>query len=262
MHCGPLKPPHAWAGAPLFIRNIRGITLSALAEELLPKFTLAFDQLGLATQALRNKAMPNRVRIAALPAIAQLWLTPRLAQLRQSHPEVSISVSAMETPPNLSREPYDITLFYSSEPLKPCDILIAEDRIFPVCAPSVASRLETVADLSGEVLLCDSVWHNDWDLWLSGQSINRQGFSSTSHSLFSIALDEARHGYGVLMAHEALVTRFLENGELVRPFPGHIDLQTKLVARFTASFAGSPLFADIKPVLFEDEKARNREEGH
>ncbi|WP_343211857.1 LysR family transcriptional regulator (plasmid) [Aliisedimentitalea scapharcae] len=245
-----IKSLEAWAEAPLFVRNARGVVLTPLAEELLPGFTSAFDQLGLAVQALRAKAAPSKVKVAALPSIAQLWLPPRLGQIRRAIPEISVSVVAMETPPNLTREPFDLTLFYSAAPLGTNEVEVARDRIFPVCAPEIAARLDGLADLSKETLLHDGAWANDWDMWLSaqpdGDGIARAG---TVHSLFSVALEEARHGGGVLIAHEALVQPLLDSGELVRPFSASLDLPTRLVAETAPSFARSPIFNQVRNLL-------------
>lgn len=245
-----IKSLEAWAGAPLFLRNARGVELTSLAEELLPGFTQAFDHLGLAVQALRSKAAPGKIKVAALPSVAQLWLPPRLGQLRQVAPEISVSVVAMESPPNLMREPFDLSLFYSSAPLDADDIAIDRDRIFPVCAPAVAQRLNAITDLQQETLLHDGAWADDWDMWLSARSgagsISRSGIV---HSLFAVALEEARHGGGVLMAHDALVRPLLASGELVRPFADTLDLPTQLVARLSPSFARSPVLDQIRPVL-------------
>lgn len=248
-----IKSLEAWAEAPLFFRNARGVVLTPLAEELLPGFTAAFDQLGLAVQALRTKAAPGKIKAAALPSIAQLWLPPRLGKLRQTAPDIAVSVVAMETPPNLTREPFDLTLFYSADPLGTDEIEVARDRIYPVCAPGIAARLTTVADLNQETLLHDGAWASDWDMWLNAQpeggTVARTG---TVHSLFSVALEEARHGGGVLIAHEALVAPLLESGELVRPFAAALELPARIVAHITPALARSPVFEQIRPVLFPD----------
>lgn len=247
-----IKSLEEWAGAPLFRRHARGVALTPLAEELAPGFTRAFDQLGLAVQALRTKAAPGKVKVAALPSIAQLWLPPRLRQLRKSAPEISVSVVAMEAPPNLAREPFDLTLFYSSAPLGDDEIEVCKDRIFPVCAPEIAARLTSLSDLNHETLLHDGAWANDWDMWLNAQpgggSISRTG---VVHSLFSVALEEARHGGGVLIAHEALVQPLLASGELARPFPATLELEARIAARFTPAFTRSPAYEPLRQVLFE-----------
>jgi LysR family transcriptional regulator, glycine cleavage system transcriptional activator len=233
-----IKSLEAWAESPLFIRSTRGVTLTPLGKELLPEFTRAFDQLSDAVQALRSKAAPQSVRIATLPAIAQLWLSERLGRIRQLMPEISVSVVAAQTIPNLSREPFDITLFFENGPLKKGDMEIFQDHIFPVCSPEIGSRIGSVSALAEESLLHDSTWSDDWDVWLAsipgGAKINSSG---PVHSLFSVALEEARNGAGILMAHEALVTSFLKSGELMTPFNHKVTLPRRLVMTTTPTFA-------------------------
>ena len=245
-----IKTLEAWAEAPLFYRNARGVVLTPLAEELLPGFTAAFDRLGLAVQALRTKASPGKIKVAALPSIAQLWLPPRLGRLRKVAPEISVSVVAMEAPPNLTREPFDLSLFYSASPLRADETVISKDRIFPVCAPEIAERLGVITDLNNETLLHDGAWAEDWDMWLNaqpdGHNVARIG---TVHSLFSVALEEARHGGGVLIAHEALVQPLLDSGVLERPFPEALELPAKIVARVAPAFACTSIFSRVQSFL-------------
>jgi LysR family glycine cleavage system transcriptional activator len=200
--------------------------------------------------ALRKQVAPNRIKFATLPSLAQYWLPPRLGQLRQAAPELQISVIALEEPPNLVREPIDMALFFSSDPLGPNDLELARDRIFPICTPELAARLTQLDDLRDQTLLRDSSWAGDWELWLAAQT-DQGGLAARGreHSLFAVALEEARHGGGVLMAHEALVQRFLDSGELVRPFPGIVELPRRLVLRMTLEMRRSDQFDRVKSVL-------------
>jgi len=245
-----IKALEAWAGTSLFLRGARGVELTPTAQALVPAFTRAFDQLGLAVHALRKQVAPNRIKLATLPSLAQYWLPPRLGQLRQAAPELQISVIALEEPPNLVREPIDMALFFSSDPLGPNDLELARDRIFPICTPELAARLTRLDELRDQTLLRDSSWAGDWELWLAAQT-DQGGLAvrGREHSLFAVALEEARHGGGVLMAHEALVQRFLDSGELVRPFPGIVELPRRLVLRMTLEMRRSDQFDRVKSVL-------------
>jgi len=75
--------------------------------------------------------------------------------------------------------------------------------------------------------------------------------TGTVHSLFSVALEEARHGGGVLIAHEALVQPLLESGELVRPFRQSVELAARIIAGTTGAFRRSPVFEKIRPWLLD-----------
>lgn len=210
-------------GAPLFHRSPRGVRLTALGQTALPAFTAAFDTLGQAVQSLRSAAAPRTVHIATLPAIAQLWLSPRLPALRAAAPDIEISITALEQPPNLKRTPYDLSLFYGPEP----DGAISHDVIFPVCAPALAARLRTPADLALLPCLSDAVWSDDWPLWLAatGESIAPRG---PVFSLYALAVEETVNGAGVLIGHADLVAGHLVKGTLVAPFPQTVTLPRNL----------------------------------
>jgi len=211
-------------GAELFARHAKGVRLTALGERALPSFVSAFDALTGAVRDLRNEAAPGKVHIAALPAIAQLWLAPRLPKLRARLPQVDISVTATEAPPNLKRVPFDLCLFYDTTDAAG-KATIASDALLPVCASQVAAGLRNPHDLVGAVCLSDTAWADDWNLWVSGAfpeiDLVPKG---PVFSLYALAVEEALNGAGVLMAHKALVEDHLRSGALVSPFPVEVAL--------------------------------------
>jgi LysR family glycine cleavage system transcriptional activator len=238
-----IKSLEAWAEADLFTRHSRGVDLTALGEELSPDFTAAFDMMNEAVQSLRTKAAPHKIRIATLPSIAQLWLSEKLGRLRAIDADIVVSVMAVETPPNLAREPYDVSLFFRDGEAERDEVALFPDRIFPVCTPQIAGRLANFCDLANETLLHDSAWSDDWALWLASlaQAV-RPGLRGPHHSLFSVALEEACNGAGVLMAHEALVQAKLSTRELVAPFGHKLSLDRRLIMRTTGRFRGGAAY--------------------
>ncbi len=218
-----VKSLEASLGAKLFERTARGVQLTAVGDAVLPGFTAAFDGLGLAVQTLRNEAAPSAVHIAALPSLAQLWLSPRLPALRAVAPDISISITAMETLPNLKRAPYDLSLFYGDDPRG----ALARDVIFPVCSPAMAAKLKSPEDLSHVLCLSDSTWTDDWAIWsrAARAKVKPRG---PEFSLYTLAVEETVNGAGVLMGHEALVASHLASGELVAPFDLKVQLDTSL----------------------------------
>lgn len=230
-----VKALEAWAGAPLFERRSQGVGLTPLGASVAEDFRRAFDALGLAQRALRARAALAAVNIAALPSVAQLWLSPRLPALRRAAPGVTISVTALEHPPNLAREMFDLSLFFRASPAG--GRVLAEDRIFPVCAPGVAARLRAPADLMGETLLFDSEWDDDWPLWLAAAGIAGEAPRGPVFSLYSLALEEARNGAGVLIGHAPLVAHDLATGALVRPFGPEVAMPAPLCLEVAAGAA-------------------------
>ena len=218
-----IKGLEATLGAPLFTRVAKGVALTPLGRRVLPEFSQAFDALSQATRKLREEAAPQTVHIATLPSIAQLWLSPRLPALRTLAPEIAVSITAMEHPPNLKRAPYDLCLFYDAAQ----GWVLETDVIFPVCAPALAARLQSPADLAQLACLSDATWEGDWEVWLArfGAGVVPRG---PVYSLYALAVEEALNGAGVLIGHSALVARHLADGRLTRPFAGEVMLPRAL----------------------------------
>ena len=214
-----IKALEDWLGAELFRRRSQGVELSDFGAAVAPDLIAAFDALGQAVHHLRARSGQQKVHIAALPSIAQLWLSPRLPAIRTNLPEIGLSVSAVETPPNLAREMFDLSIFLRPVSEMPNQIMLDEDRIYPVCAPALAKTLRNPEDLKNAPLLHDTSWAEDWGHWANSILGSSDGFDrGAQYSLYSIALEETRNGAGVLIGHDCLVRPAIERGELVAPF--------------------------------------------
>ncbi|MCY4179081.1 MAG: LysR family transcriptional regulator, partial [Litoreibacter sp.] len=159
-----IKALEAWAGTPLFQRNAQGVQLTQSGRALVGDFVAAFDGLAVAARALRNLSPNPDFQIATLPSIAQLWLPKHLARIRAAFPEINFSVTAMETPPSLSRELFDLAIFFGPLEEGSEQICLRKDEITPVCAPVLRERFEKDG-FDGIALLHDQTWANDWTLW-------------------------------------------------------------------------------------------------
>lgn len=219
-----IKGLEAWLGTELFHRKAQGVELTPLGKSALVDFTLIFDDLGRAVSGLRSTADPRVIEIAALPSIAQLWLSPRLPALRHAFPEITLSVTALKEVPNLLREPFDLAIFYTGEGQETYTQHIENDVIFPVCCPDVARQILSEPDLENQTLISDTRWSKDWQVWLGEAPKN----SGPKHSLYSLAVEDAVNGAGVLIGHRALVERHLAAGTLVAPFTRHMRLDQRL----------------------------------
>lgn len=248
-----VKTLEQWTSAALFERRSQGVRLTPLGESVAGAFDNAFDSLGEAVQALRAEAAPRLVHIAALPSVAQLWLSPKLPEIRSAAPDVTISVTALEHQPNMLREPFDFCIFFEDGPSEPGAINIDQDVIFPVCAPSLLARLQSPADLQNVPCLHDSTWSNDWSSWLEsaqpGEHIDTRG---PVFSLYSLAVEEAKNGAGVLIGHELLVRTHLDTGALVAPFAPRVSLDRRLTIAFTPSATTNDVLNPIIEALVQD----------
>ncbi|RYE30584.1 MAG: LysR family transcriptional regulator [Hyphomicrobiales bacterium] len=242
-----IRQLEATLGFAVFRRLPQGVALTEAAREALPRLTRGFDMLGQAVQALRE-AQPHRpLAIAVLPCIAQLWLSPRLPALQAAFPDLQMSISAMEEPPDPQRDPYDLSLFYREGAPEGGRLQLDADAILPVCAMALASRLSAPSDLATQTLLHDAVWRSDWARWLAFAAPGSKVDSSRgpAFSLYSLALDACLSGSGVLMGRMSLVGAHLAAGRLVAPFPQAMPTQDRLTLATATAAGAHPRRAEI-----------------
>lgn len=218
-----VKTLEAQYGSTLFERHAKGVRLTPLGESVKTQFTEAFDAVEEAARTLRRLAAPQQVHIVTSPALAQLWLGPRLPRLTEMLAPVEISVTAVDEPPNLKRSPFDLCLFYV-ERLERGQRKLAEEDILPVCVPALAGQIGKPEDLVGARCIQDVGWQ-DWEVW-SRVAMAQQPFVARGpgFSLYSIALQQALLGAGVLIGRRSLVQPYLDSGELVAPIAGAVPL--------------------------------------
>ncbi|MEM7743720.1 MAG: LysR family transcriptional regulator [Pseudomonadota bacterium] len=212
-----IKKLEDWAGGRLFDRHAHGVRLTAKGALALPELTRGLDHLGEAARLLRRANRLEVLRIAALPAIAQLWLSPRLSAVREVLPGVELSLTALDACPPLRRGIYDFAVY----PGVPGAQVLARNALYPVAAPAVAAQLRAPTDLSDAVLIHDVAWRDDWRQWFKAHDISGIDPSQgPAHSLYSIAAERCAAGDGVLIGHEALIAAPLAEGRLTRLFDG------------------------------------------
>ena len=241
-----VKSLEYWVRRPLFQRLSQGLRLTQAARGALASFTAAFDGFGNAVQMLRRAALPEEIRIAALPSIAQLWLQPRLSLMRRRFPGLELSVTALERPPSFSREPYDIAIFYLDDetPQGAVARSLGADEMFPVCSPSLLPRrtkslaLEALPSLT---LLHDTTWRSDWEVWLGHAGVTGvDARGGPTFSLYSLAVEAALDGAGLLIGRRALIAPLIEKRRLVAPFDLAMPAPSRLSLLLPDATRGDP----------------------
>ncbi|WP_298938293.1 LysR family transcriptional regulator [uncultured Ruegeria sp.] len=243
-----IKTLEDWAGTALFRRNAQGVELTAAGASLVLRFTLAFDALADATRALRNIGPEVDFHIAALPSVAQLWLPSRLSKIRAQFPQIAFSVTAMEVPPNLSRDLFDLAIFFDNPNRSPDSRPICGDDIVPVCAPGLQTH---TLDFQTATLLHDQTWVGDWALWAkkTGTPIG-DPLRGPKFSLYSLAVEEAKAGAGVLIGHLCLLEVALAKGSLQRASEHTCNTGHSLCAQMPDEMRRRPETDEVVALLY------------
>lgn len=215
-----------YLGEVLFVRQARGIALTAVGRQLLPAVEQAFAGLLHAVEGLCQR--PADLKIKLPPTLAIRWFLPRLPAFQGLHPGIEVRMStASFSRIHFEREDFDAAIVAGN--LGPgegySEALFAETLV-PVCAPALAERLRQPADLAGEALIHLSPDHADWRRWLRQVGMQHPALESgPSFEVIDMAVNVASQGMGVALADPVLIAHDLRSGRLIAPFPA-LRIQT------------------------------------
>ena len=204
-------------GQPLFERRHRAVVLTAAGRRYLAVVREALLRLDEASAVLRAPRR-ERLRISAAPALGSKWLVARVAEYQQGHPDLEFTLgTATGLGPLLNGEA-DIGLRYGEEEWPG---LLAwklfEERVFPVCSPTLAANLQTPTDLDGVRLLRHPLL--SWSRWFAAAGLRRpEPASGPTYEDALLMLEAAVAGHGVALIATTLAQPYLDEGRLVRPF--------------------------------------------
>ncbi|MCW4149891.1 LysR substrate-binding domain-containing protein [Vreelandella janggokensis] len=218
-------------GVALFERHANGVRATEAGRGLAEDVQAGLLRIASGVQNVTERSEDAfRLLLSAPPSFLQLWLLPRLpgfeAQERQI--EISLDAEARLTPPLWMPNRARLSLRYGQGPWPGVTSQrLFEDTLFPVCSPTLLTQehIHEPADLLAQTLLtvdwCSQAGHPipSWQDWLknAGVAINKIPHQR-QYSLYSLALDQAMAGQGVVLASYPLVADRLASGVLVRPF--------------------------------------------
>ena len=209
----------------LFKRSHRAVQLTNEGREYLHTVAAILKQLAGATMDIQNVEFSQQLVLGCDQSFATQWLSPRIAQLRELLPDVSLRIVASDDyGESLGAEVQAAVLHGDGQwPGFHVQQLFAEE-VFPVCSPGYPHRqaqLDWVSWLLQAQLidLADSHWNwMNWRLWLGGNDIDEPlGNRNLQINSYPLVIDAACAGQGVALGWRCLVDDLIEAGRLVRP---------------------------------------------
>lgn len=208
-------------GLRLFHRRPGGMVPTTRGREVAALLAQGFAQIGAAV-ARATRGRDDALTISVAPVFAARWLIWRLPRFQAAHPGIQVRLDASLGLADPSAGEVDLCLRVGrgdwpgvrSERLFP-------QVIFPVCAPGIAARLRSHADLAHVPVIREVRAGFDWPDWLGPEG--HADVLPGAGPLFSdstLCLDAAMTGAGVFLSFETLAVDALANGRVVEPFRG------------------------------------------
>lgn len=209
-------------GAALFRRLPRGLALTDEGQALAPSLTDAFARLSASLERF-ERGVQEVVTLGCVGTFATGWLLPRLAAFQAGHPQIELRLMTNNNRIDLAGDGLDLALRFgdgSWHGTEAAHLLAAP--LSPLCAPAIAARLGTPADLARETLL-RSYRAEEWPLWFAVAGgacppIRGPVFDS------SVTMAEAaRQGAGVALLPVAMFSAEIAAGRLAQPFAAEVQ---------------------------------------
>lgn len=129
-------------GQSLFIRNGKGVTLTAAGELLHETVRDTLSRLAAGIGRIEPYKSSDSVLIACPPDFAHGWLMPRLGKLKQLFPVIEVWVMTEKEMREIDR--VDVDLIISRRPIHTADIeciALLEDRLVGICGVKMAAHI-------------------------------------------------------------------------------------------------------------------------
>ena len=213
-----LAKAEAVLGQTLFVRTSKGLKPTEICAEVAPRLTRAITELSSVVADIRSPEN-NVLTVSVAPIFASRWLIWRIRKFNEQNPDISLRVLPTVEIVDLDHSEVDIGIRVGESPAVGVGaIKLLDQRVFPVCAPNIAARIQTPADLLRLPVIRENERLYGWREWLADQHLPDQKLNpGPTYADASLCLDAAMTGQGVFMAWETLACDALERGQVSAP---------------------------------------------
>jgi LysR family transcriptional regulator of beta-lactamase len=213
-----IKGLEARLGVTLFRRLPRGLALTDEGAALVPVLSEAFERIGGTLERFADGRFREVLTIGVVGSFAIGWLLPRLPDFARLHPEVDLRLLTNNNRVDLAGEGLDLAIRFGAGAWHGCEATALIDApLTPLCAPAVAARLESTADLARGTLL-RSYRADEWPLWFAAAGCPAPRIRGPVFDSSPVMAAAAAAGAGVALLPAAMFARELATEILVRPF--------------------------------------------
>ena len=223
-----IRALEGWVGATLLVRDGTGYALTETGAAYHRQIESALGTIAAATGALLQGEDRMPLRIWCMPGFAFLWLSDRLGDFVERHPEIDLDFRPSDEMPDFRAKDVDGAIRYvrtwdeAAVPRHVHGLDLARPPVFPVTAPALAATLPPLSS-AADLLAC-TLLHEDsdaeWRQWFAAQGVPTEDVLPGTRLWHAhLTLNAARQGQGIALANPLLLRDDLEAGRLVRLRP-------------------------------------------
>jgi len=235
----------------LFKRLPRGLLITAEGEALLPAVQDSFDRMADVLERFEGGFVREVVTLGAVGTFATGWLLPRLANLRERHPQLDIRLSTNNNRVDIAAEGLDYAIRFGNGAWHDTEALpLFEAPLSVLCVPDIADTLKRPEDLAGHVLL-RSYRADEWPGWFAAAGVNPAPVAKGMMFDSSLVMmDAALQGAGVALAPPLMFARLLASGAIRQPFGIYVSRGSYWLTRLKSRLE-TPAMAMFRDWLLE-----------
>lgn len=205
-------------GVKLFHRTPKGLILTAEAEALAPVLTSSLDQIGGVLDRFLDGRYVETINIGVVTTFAVGWLMRHLPEFTELHPSISVRIFTNNNRVDIAREGLDLAIRFGEGHWPGLTVQpLMHAPLTPLCAPKLASQLETPAALARQVLL-RSYRTDEWSIWFKEAATLPPKLDGPVFDSSIAMADLAASGLGVALLPIRMFEAQLADGRLARPF--------------------------------------------
>lgn len=250
----------AHLGEPLFYRRGRGISLTEAANRLYPAIHDSFDRIERSSSAFSRPESDEVISISSNISFLKCWLMPRLPEFLKAYPGVKVRISTTRWSTDPRQTGASIEIVYGDGSWSVPTEQLTQTRRFPVCAPALAGKIKTAADLSKLPLISNIGEEHLWDEWGrkagAGALVEDQRFAV---DLQMLAMELAVRGEGIAMANWILAGDLIAAGTLCIPIRASIPAKDNYYLAYSGTRKNSLPGGDLVKWMRQRLAAEERE---
>lgn len=178
----------------------------------------AFNRIETVLKQFEGGHFHEVLTIGVVGTFAIGWLMPRLKRFRQTHPFVELRLLTHNNMVDLAAEGLEFAVRFGDGTWPGTrSTFLLDAPLAVLCAPDIAERLATPADLVRETLL-RSYRADEWLRWFAAAGLDPWPLSGPVFDSSRLMVEAAMQGAGIALAPPRMFARELQTGLLAQPF--------------------------------------------